>query len=53
MWAFMHLEGEKGAFRWSIAGPLVFLILYISCLILIEGDYVFEVYKNGFIKWNF
>ena len=53
MWAFMHLEGEKGGFRLSIAGPLVFLILYISCLILIEGDYVFEVYKNGFIKWNF
>ena len=53
MWAFMHLEGEKGAFRWSIVAPLVFLILYICCLVLIEGDYVFEVYKNGFIKWNF
>ena len=53
MWAFMHLEGEKGAFRWSIVGPLAFLILYICFLILIEADYVFEVYKNGFIKWNF
>ena len=53
MWAFMHLEGEKGGFRWSIVAPLVFLILYICFIILIEGDYVFEVYKSGQIKWNF
>lgn len=53
MWAFMHLEGEKGGLRWSIVAPLVFLILYICFIILIEGDYVFEVYKSGQIKWNF
>lgn len=53
MWAFMHLEGEKGSFRWSIVGPLVFLILYLCFIILIEGAYVFDVYKSGFIKWNF
>ena len=53
MWAFMHLEGEKGGFRWSIVAPLVFLILYICFIILIECDYVFEVYKSGQIKWNF
>ena len=53
MWAFMHLEGEKGGFRWSIVAPLVFLILYICFIILIDGDYVFEVYKSGQIKWNF
>ena len=40
MWAFMHLEGEKGGFRWSIVAPLVFLILYICFITLIEGDCV-------------
>lgn len=53
MWAFMHLEGEKGGFRWSIVGPLVFLILYLCFIFLIEGAYVFDVYKTGHIKWNF
>jgi len=53
MWAFMHLEGEKSSFRWSIVGPLVFLILYLCFIVLIEGAYVFDVYKTGHIKWNF
>jgi cytochrome c oxidase subunit IV len=53
MWAFMHLEGEKGGFRWSIVGPLVFLILYLCFIVLVEGDYVFEVFKTGHLKWIF
>lgn len=53
MWAFMHLEGENGGFRLSIVGPLVFLILYLCFIILIEGAYVFDIYKTGFMKWNF
>lgn len=53
MWAFMHLEGEKSSFRWSIVAPMFFLIIYITCLVLIEGDYVFEVFKNSSIKWIF
>ena len=40
MWAFMHLEGEKGGFRWSIVAPLVLLLLYICFITLIEGDCV-------------
>ncbi|MCR5863359.1 cytochrome C oxidase subunit IV family protein [Flavobacterium sp. J372] len=53
MWAFMHLEGEKANFRWSIVAPLVFLILYLILIILIEGDYIFEVFKNSHYKWMF
>jgi cytochrome c oxidase subunit IV len=53
MWAFMHLEGEKASFRWSIVGPLVFLILYLCFIILVEGDYVYEVFKTGHLKWIF
>ena len=53
MWAFMHLEGEKKSLRWSIVAPLVFLILYICFIVLIEADYIFEVFKNSHYKWHF
>ncbi len=53
MWAFMHLEGETSALRWSVVGPLVFLIVYLIFILLVEADYIFEVFKNATIKWNF
>lgn len=53
MWAFMHLEGEASALRWSVVGPLVFLIFYLVFILLVEADYIFEVFKNSTIKWNF
>ena len=53
MWAFMHLEGEKASFRWSIVAPMVFLIAYLACLILIEGDYIHDVFKTSSMKWMF
>ncbi|WP_159801000.1 cytochrome C oxidase subunit IV family protein [Flavobacterium sp. MK4S-17] len=53
MWAFMHLEGEKANLRWTIVAPLVFLIIYLIFIILIEGNYVFEVFHNSQYKWLF
>lgn len=53
VWAFMHLEGEKASLRWSIVAPLIFLVLYLILIVLIEGNYIFEVFKNSTIKWNF
>jgi len=53
MWAFMHLEGETKALRTAIVAPLVFLILYLVFILLVEADYIFEVFKNSTIKWNF
>lgn len=53
MWAFMHLEDEKKSLRWSIVAPLVFLILYLCFIVLVEGDYVFEVFKTSHYKWIF
>lgn len=53
MWAFMHLEGEKASLRWSIVAPLVFLIAYLILILLIEGNYVFEVFQNSHYKWIF
>lgn len=53
MWAFMHLEGEKSSFRWSIVGPMAFLITFLAILILIEGDYVFDVLQTSSYRWMF
>ena len=53
MWAFMHLEGEKASLRWSIVAPMVFLIIYLTVLILIEGDYIHDVFKTSSIRWIF
>src|SRR5690554_4476040 len=53
MWAFMHLEGEKGSLRWSVVGTMSFLITYIAILFLIEADYVYEVLQTSNYRWMF
>jgi len=53
MWAFMHLEGEKASLRWSIVSPLVFLIIYLVFILLVEGNYIFDVFHSSQYKWIF
>lgn len=53
MWAFMHLEGEKASFRWSIVGTLVFLGVYLTFIVLLEGAYIHEVFRDSSYKWIF
>lgn len=53
VWAFMHMEGEKSSLRWAVVAPLIFLVLYLVMIVLIEGNYIFEIFKNSTIKWNF
>ncbi len=44
VWAFMHMEGEKSGLRWSVVAPVIFLVLYLLFILLIEANYVFEVF---------
>ena len=53
VYAFMHMEGEKSALRSAVIWPLIFLVAYLLFILLIEGNYIFEVFKNSTIKWNF
>lgn len=53
VYAFMHMEGEKTSLRYAVIFPLIFLVIYLLFILLTEGDYVFEVFKNATIKWNF
>jgi cytochrome c oxidase subunit IV len=52
-WDFMHMRDETVGLRRAAVWTGVFLIAYLVLLILIEGDYIYEVYKHGFIKFDF
>ncbi|MBU2995201.1 cytochrome C oxidase subunit IV family protein [Cellulophaga baltica] len=52
-WDFMHLRDENKFLRRSIVWTPIFLVLYLAFILLVEGNYIHEVYKVGFMKWNF
>ncbi|WP_224484073.1 cytochrome C oxidase subunit IV family protein [Robertkochia aurantiaca] len=52
-WSFMHLEGERGSFKWSIVLPLLILIPYLAFILLVEGNYIYDVYSESFVSWDF
>ena len=52
-WDFMHLRDEKSALRRAIVWTPIFLVLYLVFILLFEADYVYTVWKDGFIAWNF
>jgi hypothetical protein len=52
-WDFMHMRDEKSSLRRSVVWTGVFLICYLVLILLIEGDYIYEVYKENYIKFNF
>ena len=52
-WDFMHLRDEKGSLRWSIVLPLIILIPYLAAILLVEGDYIYDIMQEGLVSWNF
>ena len=52
-WSFMHMDGEKKWFRRATVWTGVFLILYLSFIVLIEGNYIYEVMTKSFITRDF
>ena len=53
VWAFMHMEGETPALRRAVVWTVIFLIIYLVFILLTEGHYIYGVFKNSTIKWNF
>ena len=53
VWAFMHMEGETKALRRAVVWTGIFLILYLTFILLVEANYVFTVFRDATIKWNF
>ncbi|MDQ7917011.1 cytochrome C oxidase subunit IV family protein [Mesonia sp. MT50] len=52
-WAFMHMEHESKGLRRSVVWTGLFLIAYLLFILLTEGDYIYEVYQNGQMTWDF
>ena len=52
-WDFMHLRDEKVGLRRAVVWTGVFLIGYLSFILLVEGNYIYDIYKAGFVKWEF
>ena len=53
VWDFMHQRDETKGLRRSVVWTAIFLICYLIFILLIEGDYIFDVYKNNYIKFAF
>jgi cytochrome c oxidase subunit IV len=53
VWAFMHMEGETAALRRAVVWTVIFLVIYLVFILLTEGHYIYGVFKNSTIKWNF
>lgn len=52
-WDFMHMRDETPALKRMVVWTAVFLICYLIFILLQEGGYVFDVYKEGYIKRDF
>ena len=52
-WDFMHMRDETAGLRRAVVWTAVFLIIYLIFILLQEGGYVFDVYKDGYIKRDF
>ena len=52
-WDFMHLRDELRGLQASVVITLMFLIGYLAFILLVEGNYIFDVMYEGFVSWNF
>ncbi|WP_281542341.1 cytochrome C oxidase subunit IV family protein [Maribacter aestuarii] len=52
-WDFMHLRDEKSSLRRAIVWTPIFLVIYLVFILLVEADYIYNIYKDGFVSWNF
>lgn len=52
-WDFMHLRDEKSALRRAIVWTPIFLVSYLVFILLFEADYIYNVFKDGYLSWNF
>lgn len=52
-WDFMHLRDEKSSLRRAIVWTPIFLVAYLIFILLFEADYIYSVFKDGYVTWNF
>ena len=52
-WDFMHMRDETFGLQASVVISLIFLIAYLAFILLVEGNYIYDVFFEGFVSWNF
>jgi cytochrome c oxidase subunit IV len=52
-WDFMHMRDEKSSLRRSVVWTPIFLVAYLLFILLFEADYIYNIFKTGFVTWNF
>ena len=52
-WDFMHMRDEAKWLRRAVVWTAIFLICYLVMILLLEGDYIYEVYKSNYVKFDF
>ncbi|WP_124979005.1 cytochrome C oxidase subunit IV family protein [Nonlabens xiamenensis] len=52
-WDFMHMRDETSGLRRAVVWTAVFLIIYLIAILLVEGDYIYEVYKDAAVSFDF
>jgi len=52
-WDFMHLRDETSGLRRTVVWVAFFLIAYLAFILLVEGNYIFVIFKKSFLTWNF
>ena len=52
-WDFMHLRDEKSSLRRAIVWTPIFLVAYLVFILLFEADYIYNIFKDGFVQWDF
>ncbi len=50
-WYFMHMIDEKKSLRRSVVWTTVFLICFLTALLLIEGSYLHDMIP--YVKWDY
>lgn len=52
-WDFMHLRDERNSLRRAIVWTPIFLVSYLIFILLYEADYIYTVFRDGFVTWDF
>jgi len=52
-WDFMHMRDEKSMLRRLVVWTLIFYVAYLVFIVLNEGNYIFDIYQSGYVKFDF
>jgi cytochrome c oxidase subunit 4 len=52
-WDFMHMRDETSGLRRAVVWSAVFLIIYLMAILLVEGDYIYQVYRDAAVSTDF